>query len=110
MPLAIPRYLFCSSILVAFHVPLNIARVESAPLPETYASTARLRVAAVAADRLRPGAHTEIEAESVYAHLPRPVPASLALVLDRLGSILEARFEVGPRGVGHAECVFEDDA
>jgi hypothetical protein len=48
-------------------------------------------VAAVAADRLRPGAHTEIEAESVYAHLPRPVPESLALVLDPALASLDTR-------------------
>jgi hypothetical protein len=39
-------------------------------------------VAAIAADRLRHGAHAEIEADSVYAHLPRPVPDAFALVLD----------------------------
>ena len=38
--------------------------------------------AAIAADRLRRTAHEPIDPESVYAHLPRPVPAALALVLD----------------------------
>jgi hypothetical protein len=38
--------------------------------------------AAVAADRLRRGAHTPIDPDSVYEHLPRPVPAVLALLLD----------------------------
>jgi hypothetical protein len=48
-------------------------------------------VAAIAADRLRPAAHTTIEAESVYAHLPRPVPDALALVLDPALASLDTR-------------------
>ena len=48
-------------------------------------------VAAIAADRLRHGAHTMIEADSVYAYLPRPVPDALALVLDPALASLETR-------------------
>jgi hypothetical protein len=48
-------------------------------------------VAAIAADRLRHGAHTEIAADSVYAQLPRPVPAALALVLDPALASLDTR-------------------
>jgi hypothetical protein len=48
-------------------------------------------VAAIAADRLRPAAHTTIDADSVYAHLPRPVPDALALVLDPALASLDTR-------------------
>jgi hypothetical protein len=48
-------------------------------------------VAAIAADRLRHGAHAEIAADSVYSHLPRPVPDALALVLDPALASLDTR-------------------
>jgi hypothetical protein len=48
-------------------------------------------VATVAADRLRSGAHHAIDSESVFAELPRPVPASLALVLDPALADLDTR-------------------
>jgi hypothetical protein len=38
--------------------------------------------AAIATDRLRRRAHTPVDQDSVYAHLPRPVAPELALVLD----------------------------
>jgi hypothetical protein len=68
-------------------LPLDLVRI-SRRLAAAEASAADARrhlaplVAAIAADRLRHGAHTEIDADSVYGHLPEPVPAALALVLD----------------------------
>ncbi len=77
-------------------LPLDLVRI-SRRLVAAEGSAADARrhlaplVAAIAADRLRPGAHTAIEVESVYAHLPRPVPDALALVLDPALAALETR-------------------
>jgi hypothetical protein len=48
-------------------------------------------VAAIATDRLRRAAHAPIEPETVYSHLPRPVPAALAMVLDPALASLDTR-------------------
>jgi hypothetical protein len=77
-------------------LPLDLVRI-SRRLAASEGSTADARrhlaplVAAIAADRLRHGAHTEIEPESVYAHQPRPVPDALALVLDPALAALDTR-------------------
>jgi hypothetical protein len=91
--------------------PLDLVMRPGAPVPETTpvdlvrisrrlvaaegsAADARRHlaplVAAIAADRLR-GAHTVIEADSVWAYLPRPVPDALALVLDPALASLDTR-------------------
>jgi CBS domain-containing protein len=68
-------------------LPLDLVRI-SRRLAAAEASAADTRrnlaplVAAIAADRLRRRAHTTIEADSVYPHLPLPVSDALALVLD----------------------------
>jgi hypothetical protein len=68
-------------------LPLDLVRI-SRRLATAEASAADARrhlgplVASIAADRLRRGSHTPIDPDSVYPHLPRPVPAALALVLD----------------------------
>jgi hypothetical protein len=68
-------------------LPLDLVRI-SRRLAAAEASAADSRrhlgplVASIAADRLRRRSHTQVDQDSVYAHLPRPVPAALALVLD----------------------------
>ena len=75
-------------------LPLGLVRV-SRRLAAAEASAADARrqlaplVAAIAADRLR--SHTEIDLDSVYSHLPRPVPDALALVLDPALADLDTR-------------------
>jgi hypothetical protein len=67
--------------------PADLVRI-SRRLAAAEASAADARrllgplAASIAADRLRRGAHTAIDPDSVYGHLPRPVPAVLALLLD----------------------------
>jgi len=64
-------------------LPLDLVRISRRlAAAEASGGPAPPPLAAIAADRLRHGAHTEIDADSVYGHLPEPVPAALALVLD----------------------------
>jgi hypothetical protein len=91
-PLA-PRSLLDATTTVARRpvgaspLPIDLVRI-SRRLAAAEASAADARrhlgplVATIAADRLRRGAHVEVDRDSVYSHLPRPVPAALALVLD----------------------------
>ena len=75
-------------------LPLDLVRV-SRRLAAAEASAADARrqlaplVAAIAADRMR--SHTDIDLDSVYSHLPRPVPDALALVLDPALAHLDTR-------------------
>jgi hypothetical protein len=68
-------------------LPADLVRI-SRRLAASEASAADARrllgplAAAIAADRIRRGAHTQVDPASVYARLPRPVPVALALVLD----------------------------
>ena len=48
-------------------------------------------VAAIAADRVRDRSHTALDAESVFANLPRPVAPELALLLDPALEALDTR-------------------
>jgi hypothetical protein len=68
-------------------LPIDLVRM-GRRLTAAEASTADARrhlgpvAASIATDRLRRRAHTPVDPDSIYAHLPRPVPPELALVLD----------------------------
>jgi hypothetical protein len=68
-------------------LPLDLVRIDRR-LTAAAASAADSRrhlgplAAAIATDRLRRHSHTPVDQESVYAHLPRPVHPTLALLLD----------------------------
>lgn len=77
-------------------LPLDLVRI-ARRLAAAEASAADARrhlgplVSEVAADRLRGHAHTRVDQDSVYAHLPRPVPPELTLVLDPALAGLDTR-------------------
>jgi hypothetical protein len=90
---------------VSQQLPVDLVRISrrltvaQASLADTRRHLAPL-VAAIAADRLRGRAHTEIDPESVYLHLPRPVPDALARLLDPAFDDLDTRDMAGLDAAG----------
>ena len=81
-------------------LPLDLVRIDRR-LAAAAASAADSRrhlgplAASIAADRLRRHSHTPVDQESIYAHLPRPVHPTLALLLDPALAAVDTREMAG---------------